>query len=57
MTTTQSACPFGAGFDFTDPDMLQRQVPAAEFAELRRTAPVWWNEQPGTNLFDDGGYW
>ncbi|WP_231997412.1 cytochrome P450 [Mycobacterium sp. 1245111.1] len=37
--------------------MLQRGVPAAEFAELRKTAPVWWNEQPGTNVFDDKGYW
>ncbi|HXS84708.1 MAG TPA: steroid C27-monooxygenase, partial [Mycobacterium sp.] len=37
--------------------MLQRGVPAAEFAELRKTAPVWWNEQPRTNVFDDTGYW
>ena len=27
-----------------------------EFAELRKTAPVWWNEQP-ESIFDDGGYW
>lgn len=33
-------------------------MPIAEFAELRRTAPVWWNEQPThSNIFDDGGYW
>lgn len=58
MTTSQSACPFGAGFDFTDPDVLLRGIPVTEFAELRKTAPVWWNEQPaGSNVFDDGGYW
>src|SRR5271166_3381265 len=27
-------------------------------AEMRRTAPIWWNEQPaGTGGFDDGGFW
>ena len=58
MTTTPSVCPFGPGFDFTDPDVLQRGVPITEFAELRKTTPVWWNEQPaGTNVFDDDGYW
>lgn len=58
MTSTQGICPFGAGFDFTDPDVLLRGIPITEFAELRRTAPVWWNEQPaGSNIFDDGGYW
>ncbi|HEX7322478.1 MAG TPA: cytochrome P450 [Mycobacterium sp.] len=58
MTSTRKACPFGAGFDFTDPDVLVRGIPIAEFAELRRTAPVWWNEQPpGSTIFDDGGYW
>jgi len=57
MTAASNVCPFGSGFDFTDPDMLQRGVPAAEFAELRKTAPVWWNEQSGTNVFDDTGYW
>lgn len=58
MTRTQSVCPFGSGFDFTDPDVLQRGMPVTEFAYLRKTAPVWWNEQPpGTNVFDDDGYW
>jgi cholest-4-en-3-one 26-monooxygenase len=33
-------------------------VPADELAELRRTAPVWWNSQPrGASGFDDDGYW
>ncbi|WP_396917617.1 cytochrome P450 [Mycolicibacterium sp.] len=53
---TQSTCPFGTGFDFTDPDVLLRGIPVREFAELRKTAPVWWNEQ-GESIFDDGGYW
>jgi cholest-4-en-3-one 26-monooxygenase len=58
VTTTPSVCPFGSGFDFTDPDVLQRGVPVSEFAELRKTAPIWWNEQPpGASVFDDGGYW
>ena len=44
------------GFDFTDPDLYAVRVPQEEFAELRRTAPVWWNPQrPGP--FDDEGFW
>jgi cholest-4-en-3-one 26-monooxygenase len=47
-----------AGFDFTDPDLYARRVPAEEFAELRRTSPVWWNAQRrGSAGFDDEGYW
>ncbi|WP_326545120.1 cytochrome P450 [Mycolicibacterium sp. ND9-15] len=53
---TQATCPFGPGYDFTDPDVLLRGIPVAEFAQLRKTAPVWWNEQP-ESIFDDGGYW
>ena len=46
------------GFDFTDPDLYANRVPADELAELRRTAPVWWNAQPrGASGFDDEGYW
>jgi cholest-4-en-3-one 26-monooxygenase len=46
------------GFDFTDPDLYLTRVPTAEFAELRRSAPVWWNAQPrGASGFDDEGYW
>ncbi|MGH3171288.1 MAG: steroid C27-monooxygenase, partial [Trebonia sp.] len=46
------------GFDFTDPDLYAQRVPAAELAELRRVAPIWWNEQPrGASGFDDEGYW
>ncbi|MHA3019281.1 cytochrome P450 [Mycobacterium sp. BMJ-28] len=55
--TTTNACPFlPPGIDFTDPDVLLRGIPVTEFAELRKTAPVWWNEQ-GESIFDDGGYW
>jgi cholest-4-en-3-one 26-monooxygenase len=47
-----------AGFDFTDPEIYAHRVPAEEFAELRRAAPVWWNSQPrGAGGFDDEGYW
>ncbi|MHC9294402.1 cytochrome P450 [Mycobacterium sp. LTG2003] len=66
---TQSTCPFGPGsdvppvapllppgIDFTDPDVLLQGIPVREFAELRKTAPVWWNEQ-GESIFNDGGYW
>ncbi|MFI9636737.1 cytochrome P450 [Nocardia sp. NPDC051929] len=46
------------GFDFTDPDLLATRLPIEEFAELRRTAPVWWCAQSGrASGFDDGGYW
>jgi len=52
-----SSCPFlTPGYDFTDPDVLVGGIPVAEFAELRRTAPVWWNEQRNS-IFGDGGYW
>ncbi|ORT60447.1 cytochrome P450 [Streptomyces sp. CB03238] len=50
--------PLPPGFDFTDPDLLQARVPLPEFAEMRRTAPVWWCAQPrGISGFDDEGYW
>jgi cholest-4-en-3-one 26-monooxygenase len=46
------------GFDFTDPDIYADRLPVEEFAELRRRAPVWWNEQPpDVGGFGDGGYW
>ena len=43
-------CPFMTqeGWDFTNPDMMEEGVPQEEFAQLRKTAPVWWNAQlPG----------
>ena len=46
------------GFDFTDPDIYAERLPVEELAEMRRTAPIWWNEQPmGAGGFDDGGFW
>ena len=46
------------GFDFTDPDIYAERLPIEELAELRRTAPIWWNEQPiGKGGFNDGGFW
>ena len=46
-----------AGFDFTDPDLNCARLPVEELAELRRTAPIWWNEQPADTGFGDGGFW
>jgi cholest-4-en-3-one 26-monooxygenase len=47
------------GFDFTDPDIYAERIPVEEFAEVRATSPIWWNEQaPGRGGgFHDGGYW
>ncbi|MBH0780217.1 cytochrome P450 [Nocardia bovistercoris] len=48
-----------SGFDFTDPELWGIRRPVEEFALLRRTAPVWWNEQSDETSggFHDGGYW
>jgi hypothetical protein len=47
-----------AGFDFTDPDIYAERLPVAELAEMRKVAPIWWNEQPpDKGGFGDGGYW
>ncbi|MGB2920315.1 MAG: cytochrome P450 [Mycobacterium sp.] len=60
MTTANDglqSCPFlPDGYDFTDPDVLLKGIPVTEFAELRKTSPVWWNAQD-ESIFDDGGYW
>jgi cholest-4-en-3-one 26-monooxygenase len=46
------------GFDFTDPDIYAERVPTEEFAEVRRAAPIWWNEQPpDVGGYGDGGFW
>jgi cholest-4-en-3-one 26-monooxygenase len=52
-------CPnLPADFDFTDPDIYAERLPVEELAELRRIAPIWWNEQPvGKGGFNDGGFW
>jgi cholest-4-en-3-one 26-monooxygenase len=47
-----------AGFDFTDPDIYAHRLPVEELAEVRKTQPVLWVEQPdGVGGFNDGGYW
>jgi len=47
------------GFDPTDPDVCVQGLPVDEWAELRRTQPVWWCEQQigKAGGFNDGGYW
>lgn len=46
------------GIDFTDPHLHGQRMPLAEYAALRRSAPVWWNaKEPGVDGFDDDGYW
>ncbi len=57
--TTAAACPLNKGFDFADPDLLEQHgMPVAEFAQLRATAPVWWNDQPAlAPIFGDEGFW
>jgi cholest-4-en-3-one 26-monooxygenase len=47
------------GFDPTDPDVCVKALPVDEFAELRKTQPIWWCEQPigKAGGFNDGGYW
>jgi cholest-4-en-3-one 26-monooxygenase len=46
------------GFDFTDPDIYAERLPIAELAEMRKVAPIWWNEQPvDVGGFGDGGFW
>jgi cholest-4-en-3-one 26-monooxygenase len=45
-------------FDVNDPDTNAVQLPVEQFAELRRTAPVWWQSQPaGRDGFGDEGHW
>ncbi|MEO8814974.1 MAG: cytochrome P450 [Mycobacterium sp.] len=47
-----------AGFDPTDPDIFAERIPDREFAEIRRSEPIKWIEQPdGVGGFNDGGYW
>ena len=45
-------------FDVNDPDTYATALPRAEWTELRRTAPVWWQSQPvGRDGFQDEGHW
>jgi cholest-4-en-3-one 26-monooxygenase len=46
------------GFDVNDPEVYVNGLPRAEWEELRRTAPVWWQSQPKhRDGFDDEGHW
>jgi cholest-4-en-3-one 26-monooxygenase len=46
------------GFDVNDPDLYAIRLPRAEFDEIRRTSPVWWQAQPtGRDGFADEGHW
>ena len=50
------------GFDFTDPDLNWDAIPHEEYAIVRRTAPVFWVEQPpesrpGIAEEAGSGYW
>jgi cholest-4-en-3-one 26-monooxygenase len=47
------------GFDPTDPELNEIGIPLREFAELRKTAPVWWVDQkPDASAgFEDDGFW
>jgi len=56
--TTKPVPNLPPGFDFTDPDIYAERLPVEELAEMRRTAPIWWNQQAiGVGGFDDGGFW
>ncbi|WP_430331226.1 cytochrome P450 [Rhodococcus sp. ACT016] len=46
------------GIDFTDASMFENGIPLDLFAELRRSAPIWWNPQRrGAAGYDDDGFW
>ena len=50
--------PVPPGYDLTNPDIYAERVPFEEYAWLRRSAPVFWNEQTvEESSFDDGGLW
>ncbi len=65
MSTTQTGAigqttELPAGFDPSDPDVMQKGVPHNELLMLRRTAPVSFIEQPASALGgypDHKGYW
>ncbi|QUR67819.1 cytochrome P450 [Mycobacterium spongiae] len=69
-TSGGAICPFRPQVDLTDPDVLVDGIPIRLFAELRKTAPVWWTEraadqndsggggaESGGTVFGDDGYW
>lgn len=58
VTSAQPAVP--TGFDPTDPDLNEAGIPHDELLELRKTAPVWWVEQPPearAGMNGPSGFW
>ncbi|MDP9092348.1 MAG: cytochrome P450 [Actinomycetota bacterium] len=46
------------GFDVNDPNLYAQRLPRAEWDEIRRTSPVWWQAQPRhRDGYDDDGHW
>ena len=60
-STVEPTVELPAGFDPTDPDVMQAGVPHQELLTLRRTAPVSFIEQPprrrAAGFPDHPGYW
>jgi cholest-4-en-3-one 26-monooxygenase len=44
-----------SGFDLIDPDTFEHGVPLDRYAELRRTAPVWWSRPREPRVSPTGG--
>jgi cholest-4-en-3-one 26-monooxygenase len=60
VTTLDAAPAIPDGFDPTDPMLNEDGIPHEEFMELRRTAPVFWIEQPEASragMEGGTGYW
>ena len=58
MTDLPTRCPFGAGWDLTDPGLLERGLPVDELAQMRAARQIFWiDQEPGSTPFQDDGYW
>ena len=60
MTTLDAAPAIPEGFDPTDPELNEGGIPHEQFLELRKTAPVFWIEQPEESragMEGGTGYW
>ncbi|GAA1460922.1 cytochrome P450 [Williamsia maris] len=57
-TELPTRCPFGAGWDLTDPALLENGMPHHEFTQMRETKRIFWIDQdPEVGPFRDNGYW
>lgn len=46
------------GFDFTNPDLFKKRLPHEEWKAVRKAEPLHWvAKEPGSDGFDDSGYW